>query len=79
MNQPRLVQDRKRIEELSSEDLDELSAESSERVLLDEFVEVGGETFEDEAEMLAVDEVGSHSEDVMGVVRIAFGVELRGG
>lgn len=77
MDQPRLVQDREGIEELGREDLDELGAESSERVLLDEFVEVGREALEDEAEVLAVDEVGSHSEDVVGVVRVAFGVELQ--
>lgn len=76
MDQPRLVQDRKRVEELVREDPDETGAETSKRVLFDEFVKVRGEEFESDAEMFVMDEVILHPEDVMDVVRIPRLIQL---
>jgi hypothetical protein len=47
MYESRFFEDRQRIQELRRKNFDELSTQPTERVLLDELVEIGGEQFED--------------------------------
>lgn len=56
MNQPRFLQYTQRVEKLCCEDLDELRAQALELVLLNELVQVRGEKFKDEAQMVPMDE-----------------------
>lgn len=76
MNEPRLVEHRHAIEQLSREDANERGRKPSERVLLDEFVKVGSEKFEDEAEMGVVNEGVFEPQDVVAIVRVPGVVEL---
>ena len=57
MYEPRFIQHSKRVEQLLGKDADETSAETAERVLLDEFVKVGGKKLEDKTQMTSVDEL----------------------
>ena len=56
MNESRLLQDRQGVEQLGSEDLYELRAETLELVLLDQLVQVGRQQLEDQTQMILVDE-----------------------
>lgn len=56
MYELRLVQDRQRVEQLRREHLDELCAQPSKRVLLDELVQIGREQFEDQTKVGFMDE-----------------------
>ena len=51
MNNLRLLQHGQRVEQLSRKYSDETRTQSSERVLLNQFVEIVGEELENEAEM----------------------------
>ncbi len=76
MYEASFLQHCERIEELRSEDLNELCAKALELILLDQLVEVGREQFEDEAQVIFVDERISQPENVVLVVRIALLVQL---
>lgn len=76
MYEASFLQHCERIEELRSEDLNELCAKTLELILLDQLVEVGREQFEDEAQVIFVDERISQPENVVLVVRIALLVQL---
>ena len=54
MDQPGVFQYRQAIEKLLCEDLDELSAETLELILLDEFVEIRREAFEYQTQVTLV-------------------------
>ena len=56
VDEPRFLQNRQSVEQLGREDLDELRAETLELVLLDQLVQVGREEFEDETQVVLVDE-----------------------
>lgn len=71
-----LLQYRQRVEKLSGEDADETRTESSERVLLDELIQVVGEELKDEAEMRVVDEGVLESQHVVLVVLVPLVVDL---
>ena len=49
MNEPRVFQNSQGVKELSRENLDKLRAEALELILLDQFVQVRRQQFEDEA------------------------------
>lgn len=56
MNQFRLVKNGQGIEELGGENLDELSAKPTKRVLLNQLVQVRREQLEDKTQVTLVDE-----------------------
>lgn len=56
VDQPSLLEDSESIQQLGSEDLDQLCTQPLELVLLDELIQVRGQTLEDEAKMVLVDE-----------------------
>ena len=64
MYESRFFEDRQRVQELCRENFDKLGAQPTERVLLDELVEIGREQFEDETQMAFVDERVAKAEDV---------------
>ena len=74
-----LLKNRQGVQELGGKDADEARTETSERVLLDELVEVVGEEFEDEAEVRVVDEGVFEAEHVVFVVLVPLVVDLRAG
>lgn len=76
MNDLGFLEDHQRIQQLRREDPNEAGAEPSERVLLDEFVEVVGEKFEDEAEVRVVDKGVLESEHVVFVRGVPLVVDL---
>lgn len=65
-----------RVQQLTRKHLHKLDTQPPKPVLLDEFVQVGRKALKNEAEVFAVDEVGSHAEDVVFVVGVALVVEL---
>lgn len=77
MDQARLFQDGQGIQQLRSKHLDELQTESAELVVLDEFVQVGRQAFKYDAQVLVMNELVAHTQNVMLVFRIGFAVELR--
>ena len=77
MYEARLLQNSEGIEQLGGENLHELSAETLELVLLDQLVQVGREQFEDEAQVVLVDERVAKPENVVLVVRVTLVVQLR--
>lgn len=56
MDEPRLVQQAKPVEELLGKDPDESRAQASELVLLDQLIEIDRQQLKDQAQMLSVDE-----------------------
>ncbi len=56
MDEPCLLQDSERIQELRGEDLHELGAEALELVLLDQLVQVRREELKDETQVIFVNE-----------------------
>lgn len=78
MNQLRLIQNRQCIQQLRREHLDQLCAQPTKGVLLDEFVEVGGEELKDETEVGFMDECVPQTEDVMFVVDVPGVIKLQG-
>jgi len=76
MDQSSLIEQRQTIEELLGKDTDQSRAETAELVLLDELVQVDAEQFEDETEMLAVDEGIFEAEEVVVIVFIELCIEL---
>ena len=44
--------------------------------MFDELIQVGGQAFKDDAQVLVVNELISHPQDVVLVFRIGFAVEL---
>jgi hypothetical protein len=77
VNQASIFQYRQTFKELLREHLHELCAEALELVLLDEFVQVGRETFEDEAEVAFVRERLEHAKDVVSVARVVLLIQLQ--
>ena len=75
MNKPRFLEDRQRIQQLGGKDFDELSAQPTERVLLDELVEIGREEFKDKAQMAFVNKRIAEAKNVVLVVGIVILVE----
>ena len=55
---------------MSCENLDELCTQALELVLLDEFIEVGGQQLEDETQMVTMDKRVSETQYVVLVVGI---------
>lgn len=76
MDQSSLIEQRQTIEELLGKDTDQSRAETAELVLLDELVQVDAEQFEDETEMLAVDEGIFEAEEVVVIIFIELCIEL---
>lgn len=55
MNQFRLIENGQGVKELRGENLDELSAQPAERILLDQLVQVRREQLEDKTQVTLVD------------------------
>ena len=76
MYQPRVLEDRERVEQLRREHLDELRAEALELVLLDELVQVRAEQLKHETQVVLVDERVAQAQDVVLVLGVALVVQL---
>lgn len=55
MDQSGVLEDSQSVKKLSHEDFDELGAQTLELILFDQLVEIGGQQFKDETEMVPVD------------------------
>ena len=77
MDQPSIFEDGESIQQLRSENFDELCAEALELVLLDQLVQVGREQLKHQAQMVFVDERVPQSKNVVLIMRVALLVQLR--
>lgn len=78
MNDLGLLQHGQGIEELRRKDANETRTETTERILLDELVEIVGEELENEAEVGVVNEGVLEPKHVVLVVLVPLVVDLRG-
>jgi F0F1-type ATP synthase epsilon subunit len=79
VDQAGLVQQAQAVQELLGEDAHQGSAEAAELVLLDELVQIDTQQLQHETEVLAVDEGVFETQQMVVVVLVVFGVELRRG
>ena len=77
MNKMRLVQQTQRVQQLLGKDADEGRTQSTELVLLDEFVEVDAEKLERETQMLPVNESILEAKEMVVIVLVVLAVELQ--
>jgi hypothetical protein len=76
MDQMSFIQKTQRIQQLLRKDTNECRAQTSELILLDEFVKVDTEQLECQAKMLPVDKGVFESQEMVVVVLVILAVEL---
>lgn len=76
VNQPCFFKHRQALEQLLSENLDQLSTQTLELVLLDQLVQIGRKTLENQAEMILVCEGIQHPQYVESIFGIMLPIEL---
>ena len=74
VDEPSFVEHGKRVEKLCGKDLDELGAEASKLVLFDKFVEIGRQELKHKTQMVFVDKLIAHAQNVVLVIRVPSGV-----
>lgn len=76
MDQMSLVQKAQGIQQLLCKDTDESGAQSSELVLLDQFIQIDTEKFKGKTEVLPVNEGVLQTQKMVIVVLVVFAIQL---
>lgn len=79
MDQSSFLQEAQSVQKLLSEHSHKRCAQAPELVLLDQLVQVDAQQFKHQTEMLSMDEGILKTEDMVLIVFVVFGIQLRRG